>query len=120
MKAVKNQLQSNLVAILKDRGLTQMALSKLTNGVVSQGTISHICRGRATANDVIEAIAEALEIPVWRLLVAPDSHVAQLVDTYEEDLGLKQLTELYLLIPPSERDFIQQFVKRELALRKGR
>jgi len=116
MKAVPKQLQRNLVAILKERGLSQMALSKLTQGAVSQGTISYICRGRGASNDVLEAIAAALELPVWRLMVARDSDVALLVDAHErEDEQLRRLKRAFMLLKPGDRDFVEQLVTRMAA-----
>jgi len=119
MPSVSKQLQSNLVAILKERGLSQMALAKLTQGEVSQAAISYICRGRMPAPDVILSLAKALEVPIWRLLVAPDSDVALRMDNHErEDARIQRLIRGFLLMQPSERDFIEQLVERTVAARK--
>lgn len=105
---VKLTLSANVIRLRKARNWTQTDLSRATNGEVSQSTVSLIERTDNVifpAADKISALAKALGVETWRLLVEPDSEVVQLVNAF-------------LSIDPQGRELIQQLVERQAGVKK--
>lgn len=60
----------NLLPLLKEMGLTQMELSKLSG--VPQGSISRFDKNSRHESDHLFSIAKALKVPVDRLFVVEE------------------------------------------------
>ena len=56
-------------ALLQERGLTQMELSRLAG--LNRGTVQHAIRGGHCGTDTLEKIARALEVDVAELFTSP-------------------------------------------------
>jgi transcriptional regulator with XRE-family HTH domain len=56
-------------ALLQERGLTQMELSRLAG--LNRGTVQHAIRGGHCGTDTLEKIARALEVDVAELFTTP-------------------------------------------------
>ena len=107
---VQEVLAVNVRRLRKEKGLSQVALSRATGGFVSQATISTIEKISTVSvpgSDTIVSLATALQVEPWRLLVDPDSAVARLVDSL-------------MSMDPSGRELIEKIIEREVATRKDR
>ena len=90
-------LASNLKAHMDAQGLTQVLLAKRTGGYVSQKSISNVCRGDSANLDTVEALAKALKVELYRLMVEPDSDAAKLHDGWARaDAGGRELIGLMI------------------------
>lgn len=61
-------LGKNIMELRVKKGLSQDGLSELTNGVVSQGTISALEKRDSKSSEFAEVLADALGVPVSELL----------------------------------------------------
>jgi hypothetical protein len=59
-----------------------MQLARQTGGCVSQKTVSNILAGKSTTAGNIAALARALHVAPWRLLVDDDSEIAKLWEAH--------------------------------------
>ena len=72
----RQNIAENLCRILDDRGLSQVALAKMTDS--TEMSISRICRGAHTPGvGIIARIAEALDVSMDRLAGAPPEKIQE-------------------------------------------
>ena len=95
--------RDSLRRALDARSWTQKDLRRATRNRVAQGTISNAVMGKNITLENVALIAEAIGMPMWRVLVDPGSDVARLVD------GFMQADE-------AGRSLIKQIIEREVAL----
>ena len=96
-------LADNLKRLMSEQGLSQKRLAERTRGAVSQRTISNMLAGKPATHVHMEAVARALKVPLWRLLVDEGADVVRLVDAYSA-------------ADPEGRDLIQNLIKRLVGL----
>jgi transcriptional regulator with XRE-family HTH domain len=104
---LNNILAQNIKQLMDARGWNQRQLADATRGEVTQKTVSNVLAELPCGMAIIESIAKALQVEPWRLLVAPESAVVALVDTYAS-------------ADESGRALIEKLVERERAIRPDR
>jgi len=92
---------------MEEKGLTQASLAILTEGAVSQKTVSNILRGNGIQLQHLEPLARALQVEPWRLLVSPEGDSVRLLEAFSA-------------ADPAGRELIKQLVERELTLSEKR
>jgi transcriptional regulator with XRE-family HTH domain len=100
-------LASNVRRLMDEKGLTQTSLAALTDGAISQKTISNICAGKGIQLQHLEPLAKALQTEAWRLLVSPHADSVRLLEAFSA-------------ADPAGRELIKQLVERELTISEKR
>jgi transcriptional regulator with XRE-family HTH domain len=96
-------LAANVRRLMEQRQWNQVRLARATRGEITQKTVSNVLAGLPCGMAIVEAIAKALDVEPWQLLVEPDSDVARLINAFS---GAN----------PEGRDLIQKLVERELLI----
>jgi transcriptional regulator with XRE-family HTH domain len=100
-------IAANIRHLMRERRLTQKQLVAAMGNYVTQATVSRILSGQPASYEVIQRIADALKVQLWRLVVEPDSKVIKMFDAWHaaDDEG---------------RDLIERQLERELGLSERR
>lgn len=96
-------LGNNLKKLREDRGLSQDELSTLTNGAVSQGTISALEKRDSASSEFAVALAAALKVSVNELLTGVSENYVVVTQEELEWLAMRKK------LGTSERDMLFKF-----------
>lgn len=100
----KEVVARNVRALLAEKGWTHKDLQKRSG--VAQTTISHIVRTGSTTTGRLDAIAKAVGLPGWALMVPKFPGISVL-------RGLAEVAELYLSCEDDGRAQIQRIAEAE-------
>ncbi len=100
----RTRLSRNLSLLMALRGMKQVALAEASG--VTQAAVSLILRREAGPSiDTLAALAKALSVPVWLLLMP--------IDTIDDVEALPELQELWRAADEGGRNYIRDTAARE-------
>lgn len=108
MPNIEKVLASNLKRLMKARGWSARELSRRSKGEISDRYVGMLRQGQSSATlNIIEVLAEALEVDPWQLLVP------NLDPLPERAQRLSALVEHYNATPDDGRFHIERVAERE-------